>query len=377
MRIVYLVLGKDVAGGEIVCLQLMRAARERGHTVCLLVPGDGSVKEIATKEGFEVIIFALERTFQFQKAIALAWFLRRWQADLVHTHTMLSGTVLARLGAILAGVPILCHAHLDHNFNRHRPIKWLQQITDNFTAHFCQIVAVSEDTRRALISSGNPPQRIVVIPNGIEIKATFLKADVSAFRSKFGIPPGTKIIGCVARLDPVKGQQDLLAAVQQISETQNKLSFVLMGSDIAMGGRYEAELRSQAEKLGITQQIYFTGFQPNAADLISVFDVFVLPSYREGMPMSILEAMAAAKPVIATAVNGVPEVVLDDVTGLLVPPGAPKVLGRAILKLSRDDDARQKMGLAGRRRVKEHFNLVELHKRIFALYDRMTAKHCG
>ena len=377
MRIVYTVLGAEVAGGETVCLQLMRAARQRGHVCCLLVPGLGSVAEIARKENFEVFVLPLQRTFHLHRAIVFARFLIKWRADLVHTHTTLPGMVFARLGAKLAGVPIICHVHLEHTFNRHNAIRYWQRSIDNFTARFCtSIIAVSEDTRRALLRSGNPSNKICVIPNGVKI-AEVTQQPRDDFYSRFGIPLDSKLIGCVARLDPIKGQRDLLIAGVDICRAEAYTALIFVGADIAAGGRYADELADLAEQLGIAQKVYFLGFQPDAPQLIEAFHIFVLPSYREAMPMSILEAMAIGKPVVATNVNGVPEVVVDSKTGFLVAPGEPKALALAIIKLLRDPTLARQFGLAGQKRVAECFDLESLHNRIFALYDVARSNSSG
>ena len=378
MRIVYIVFGADIAGGETVCFQIMRAARERGHVVCILVPEEGGVARVAREEGFEVLILPLQRTFHFQQAMAFRRFLRAWQADLVHTHTVLPGMILARIGAKLAGVPIICHVHLDHTFNRHFPIRFLQRLMDNFTAHFCTaIIAVSEDTQRALLNSGNPADKLCVIPNGVKIAEVAQPPASVDIYSRFGIPMNSKLIGCVARLAPSKGQRDLLLAGVEICQAEAEATFLFIGADMATGGQYAEELTALAEELKISEQVYFVGFQPDAPQLVETIDVFVLPSYREAMPMSILEAMAAGKPVVATNVNGISEVVVEGITGYLVPPGQPKALAASVLILLRNPDKACEMGLAGRRRIEEHFDVSKLHERIFTLYDRVMAHYHG
>jgi len=377
MKIVYTVLLANVAGGEIVCLEQMRAARKRGHVVCILVPAYGSTMEIAKSEGFEVHILPLEHTFQLQKALIFAYFLRKWGADIVHTHTCLPGMVLTRLGAFLAGVPIICHVHLDHSYNHNLFIGLLQRTADNLTAYLCQIVAVSTDTRQRLVSVGNPANHVQMIPNGVNIPEYGHNAKNDRLSALVNLDPTTLIVGCVARLAPIKGQHDLLVAATRIINEAISVKFVFIGSDSATEGRYEKVLRATAERQSVADHVHFTGYQPHAAMLMADFDLFVLPSYREAMPMSILEAMAAGKPVVATNVNGIPEVVIDGVTGFLVPPGDPDALAEAILTLLKDPDLARTMGQAGRTRVEEYFNLDKLHERIFALYDEAINKNYG
>ena len=379
MRIAYVVLLANIAGGETVCLQQMRAARKRGHTVCILVPAFGSTMETAQREGFEAYILPLERTFHLHKAFSLGSFLKAWHADLLHTHTLLSGMVLARLGAWLAGIPLICHAHSPNVFSRNLLIRNIQRVLDQITQPFCQVmVAVSEDTKQRLIQQGNP-STIEVIPNGVVLPKQEDYIALERFRSCWGINNTVKVICCVARLEHNKGQHDLVLAAAQIelAAIKTQIRYLLIGNDPLVEQTYFHELQQLAREKQISDRFVFTGFQPNASDLVSGFDIFVLPSYREAMPMSILEAMAAAKPVVATNVNGIPEVVVDGITGFLVPPGDPNALAEAILKLLRDPELAHNMGQAGRLRVQEHFDLDKLHERVFELYEKVTAKRHG
>lgn len=377
MRLTYLVRGKDIAGGEIVCLQQMRASRERGHDVCLLVPDEGSTADAARREGFEVEVFPLKRTFHFHRAVQFALWLKKRHIDLVHTHTTLEGMVLSRLGAWLAGVPIICHHHLEHTYNTNSIIRFLQRLADNFTGLSAINLAVSEDTRKSLISSGNCADKISVLPNGVSLSTRSNGHYPVDIQQTLSIPADAVIVGCVARLSPIKGQEDLIRAIKRISSQVESAHLILIGADIATGGQYQQTLAHLAAGLGIAEKVHFTGYRPDASQLIDHFDIFVLPSYREAMPMSILEAMAAAKPVIATHVNGVPEVVIDGVTGILVPPGDPETLADAILRLLHDPDLARRMGAAGRARVEEHFNLDRLNEQLFQIYDQVVAKHRG
>jgi glycosyltransferase involved in cell wall biosynthesis len=376
MRIVYLVLLKDIAGGEIVCLQLMRAARERGHTVCILVPGSGSVMDAAQSEGFKAFILPLERTFQLHRAWALARFLRSWKADLIHTHTVIPGMVLARIGARLANVPIICHIHGAMHYSAKPAIRFLQRNLDNLTARFCEaLIAVSKDTEHRLLATGKLPDKVIVIPNGVKLTSP-ANTQTKPNHLRFGIPIEHQLVGCVARLSHAKGQHVLLKAAAEILSSTPDVSFMFVGADIATDGHYEKELCTLAEQLGIAPHTHFVGFQQQAADLMPLFDVFALPSREEAMPLTILEAMAAGIPVVATRVNGIPEVVVEEETGFLVPRDDPHALASAILKLLRDPLLAHKMGQAGRLRVETHFNLDHLHERVFQLYEQ-AVEHNG
>ncbi|MBK9123565.1 MAG: glycosyltransferase [Chloroflexi bacterium] len=378
MRIAYLVLGKDIAGGETVCLQQMRAARERGHDVCILVPERGTVAQTATASGFEVYELGLQRTFHLRSALKLSRFLKNWRADLLHTHTMVSGMILARLGARLARVPLISHVHAPNVFSHRFIVRSFQRMLDRLTLPLCDaFIAVSEDTFRRFVAQGGPITTCV-IPNGVtlqKVQEVYISGEV---RRRWSIGSKAQVIGCVGRLEKNKGQLDIVRAFAQVQRAveQEKRLFVV-GNDTNPEQEYATQLKRVAKVEGVLQDIVFAGYQPNAAELMHGFDIFVLPSYREAMPMTILEAMAAGKPVIATCVNGVPEVVADGETGILVEPGDVKALADALLRLLRDRDLALRMGEAGRQRVREHFSLEKLHERLFAIYDEVVAKRRG
>jgi glycosyltransferase involved in cell wall biosynthesis len=167
----------------------------------------------------------------------------------------------------------------------------------------------------------------------------------------------------VARLAEVKGQRHLIAALARLDA-----SGILVGEDIERGGSYEEVLRREAERLDVADRVVFAGYRSDVPAVLAGCDVFCLPSTAEGMPLSVLEAMAQGKPVVATAVGGTPELVVDGVTGLLVPPGDAEALAEALGRVLSDPELAKRMGAAGRQRVERDFAADVSTARILALY---------
>jgi len=352
MRIVHLVIGGDVAGGQLVALRLARAARARGDEIAFVAPERGPFTELAAGEGFSVEILPLRRSFQLGAAWRLARLLRRRRADLLHTHTLAAANALARLAGAAARVPVVSHLHIENHFRpaTRRLLAWLDNVTARLAA---RLVAVSEDTKRAYERQGYPRGRIEVVYNGVDLPADGVYRRNDPAR-----------IGEIARLCDVKGQRELLQALARLPDAM----LVLAGRDLERGGEYQDELERESERLGIRERVEF-GFHEDVPGLLETLDVVALPSWTEGLPLVLLEAMARGRPVVATPVGGTPELVTDGETGLLVPPRDPEALAEALRRVLDEPDLARRLGEAARARVAERFSAAEQERRMLEIYD--------
>jgi glycosyltransferase involved in cell wall biosynthesis len=363
VRIVHLVISGDVAGGQLVALRLAQAARERGDGVSFVAPRHGPFVELAEREGFRTDLVDVGRTYRVFGLVRLARLLRREGVDVLHTHALAAANALGRLAGRTAGVPVVSHLHIENHF---RPAsRWLLRGLDNRTARRCVgLIAVSEDTRRAYERQGYPEERIEIVYNGVE-----LAGDTAPdLRAELGLPPDAPLIGEVARLCDVKGQRELIQALREVPDAR----LVLVGADLERGGEFQASLEDEAKQLGVSDRVVFAGRRPDADTTLGAFDVVALPSWTEGLPLVVLEAMARRRPVVATPVGGTPEVVADGETGFLVPPRDPQTLARALRRLLADPALRWRMGDAGRTRVEERFSADGMTRRVLALYDEVV-----
>jgi glycosyltransferase involved in cell wall biosynthesis len=369
VKIAHLVIGGDVAGGQMVALELARAARGRGDDVVFLSPSRGPFTELAQSEGMGVRPVDAAHAFRLDSAVRLARLLRRERIDLLHTHAAIASNVLSRIAARLAGVPLVSHLHIENYLPAGRLRPAALRALDNATARLAaRIVAVSRDTRRALLAQGYPAPLMEVVPNGIHLVGHYGNGSGRTALAELGVPDGVPVVGEVARLCDVKGQRDLIAALTRLPDVRA----VFVGEDLETGGAYRHRLEREAEVLGVRDRVVFAGYRPSAP-ILAELDLFVLPSWIEGMPVTVLEAMAHGKPVVATPVGGTAEVVVDGETGLLVPPRDPERLAEAIARVLADREYARHLGEAGRARVAERFSADAMARRILEIYDEVVA----
>ena len=362
MRIVHLVIGSGIAGGQLVALQFARAARERGDDVSFVSPAPGPFVDRVRREGFAVDNVDVSRAHHVLGIMRLARLLRRERVDVLHTHTLAGANVTSRVAARLAAVPIVSHLHIANVF---RPsTRFLLARLDNATARFATaLVAVSEETRRAYEAQGYP-RRIRVVYNGVAPE----RVDADGVRDELAIPPQAPLVAEVARLCDVKGQRELIDALVDVPAAH----VVFVGADLERGGDYERALRRRAEDRGVSDRVVFAGYRDDAARIIAAADVIALPSWTEGLPIVVLEAMALGRPVVATPVGGTRELVVDGETGLLVPPRDAGALADALRRLVDDASLRDRLGDAGRRRAAERFSLEASVQAVLDLYDEIA-----
>ncbi len=357
MRIVHLVIGGEIAGGQTVALQLARAARASGHEVAFIAPAVGSFTELAEGEGFRVHVLPFSGALDVRALLRLRRLLAATRADVLHTHVHFSGNVLGRLGGRLAGAAVIAHMHIENVFRSDGLGRAAQVALDDLTARLCpHIVAVSEATRESLLRQGYPA-RVVTVHNGI---------DVGAPAAPVRVVEGPTILH-VGRLCDVKGQRELIRALAELDAF-----VVLVGRDLEAGGAFQQRLEREAERLGVSDRVLFVGYRDDVPGLLAGCDVFCLPSWIEGLPVTVLEAMAQARPVVASAVGGTPEVLVDGETGLLVPPRNLQALAGALGRLLDDPELARRLGEAGRARVEERFSERAMTERVLALYAEVA-----
>lgn len=354
MRIVHVVIGGDVAGGQIVALQLARAARDAGHEVSFVSPTNGPFMELVRADDMHASVVPVRGALDVHALARLTAVFRRDPVDVVHTHGHFAINQVGRVAARLAGARVLSHMHIENSFRRGAGRR-VQIAVDNATARLCfSIVAVSDATNASLVRQGYRQELVVTVHNGVE------PVEPS---EPVRLTDGPTVVE-VARLAGVKGQSLLIDAMAGL-----EASAVLVGQDIERAGAYESELRAEAERAGVANRIVFAGFRDDVPGVLAGCDVFCLPSLAEGMPLVVLEAMAQAKPVVATAVGGTPELVVDGETGILVPPGDAGELRQALGRILGDPELAARLGRAGRERVRRSFSAEAMSERILRIYE--------
>ncbi len=272
--------------------------------------------------------------------------------DIVHSH-MFQASRLASPLAWLVGVPVIIETpHIREHWRRGwiKGNYWIDRFVGRFVTKY---IAVSNANRDYLVNVKRlPAKKVVVVRNGIPVERfdPDHKAPAEMGRS-LGITENAPIVAVVARLEPQKGHRILLDAWRLVTESFPQARLVLLGD-----GSLREQLRAYAKGLNIDRSVVFAGYQTNVADWLALAHFTVLPSFYEGLPLAVIESFAAARTVVATAVDGTIEIVIDGKTGLLVPPGEPARLSAAITQLIASPELARNLGRTGRRFAEEHFS---------------------
>ena len=289
---------------------------------------------------------------------------------IVHTHSSKAG-FLGRLASKLAGVPIILYT--PHSFSfQGKNASFINQFyikLERFAAGFTdRIVAVSCDEKRVALKAGICQNRMVeVIENGVNMQAFKSEANIRKLRREFGIRDGRQVVGTVARFCPQKGYKYLIKAARQVVNICPQAIFLLIGD-----GELWDKIKAMVGRWNLSENVIMTGQRKDISDLYALMDLFVLPSLWEGTPYALLEAMAAKRPVIATAVSGTVDIVRQGKTGILVPPEDPKALSLAIVQLLKDKKLAEKLGIGGRRLVEEKYQLKDQIRKLESFYLRIV-----
>lgn len=353
----------DIGGAQTALYRLLanrQDARYRFHVVCLY-NGDGKTAQQIRELGIPVTDLAMTSPWRVTAFWRLYRLLRRERPYLLHTwlfHANIPGRMIGRL----AGVPIIITGRRGMRIGGPR-----RELITRFTAALDdRVVAVCQMVRQAEIrQAGGKPEKIITIYNGVDPEK-YKNSAREDVRQRWGIEADAALLGAVGRLHPVKGLADLLQAVAGLRSAYPHVRLLLVGD-----GPLRAELERQAAALDISETVIFTGAQKDVPAILSALDVLVLPSLAEGLSNVLLEAMAAGLPVVATAVGGTPELVIDGETGRLVPPQDAASLAQAIQQLLANPAQARQMGQAGRQRVQAHFTIRQMVRQTEQLYETL------
>jgi len=359
-NVLHLCESSDTGGAESILISLVEGLDKNRYrsVVCLL--SDGWLKVELEKRRIETVVIPQPHSFDVLWLIRVYRFLKDRGIHVMHSHEFATN-VYASVLSSLTGVPVVATAHGKNYYGD----KWRRRVAYRFVARQSTMVAVSADLKRFLMERiGIPAGDIRVVHNGIDLSRYAVHEGNNDVEAELGISAGQPVIGTVGNLFAVKGQTYLLRACKRLAGEFP--TFVLL---IAGEGDQLDLLRKEASVLGISGNVKFLGFRDDVPSLLQAMDVFVLPSLSEGLPLSVLEALALEKPIVATNVGGVPEIMEDGVTGYLVPPRNPDVLSEKIRLLLRHPDIASEMGRAGRKRVEEAFSLKQMIQEYQLVYE--------
>ena len=336
--------------------------------VCL--QSDGPLLARFRQRGIPVHCFPIGRLYglrTLRQARRLTRLFAAENIDIVHSHDAYNN-IFSTVCAHTARSPVIIASRRWWDEVPRRALRFANRQAYRFAD--CVLTNSSTVAQLLMEREGVPPQRVAIVPNFVD-ESAFMPmppAERRAVLARFGVPADACVIGCVASLRPVKDQSTLLRAFARLRERRPELHVMLVGD-----GESLPALAALVKELGIAGAVHFTGTMPNEPNLHQLFDVSVLCSSSEALPNSILEAMAAARPVVATRVGGIPDAVVDGLTGLLVPPRDPVALGEALGRLIDDPEARRTIGLAAAERARDRFHAGTVIPQLEGLYVRLLS----
>ncbi len=340
IRILHVDSERPWRGGQNQILLLMRRQRARGDDPHLAAPRHAALYARAAEERFPIHPVAMRGTWDLPSALRLAGVALEIRPAVVHWHAARAHALGALASLLAPGPARVLSRRVQFPVRRSIGSKLLYALPID------RIAAISEAVRDALVQSGVDAAKIEIVPSGIEPSPPVDPSRRSDLRRALGAEEGSVVALTVSALARGKGHRDLLRAAAQATRTVPRLKLWIAGE-----GPLRSELEAEGSALGLGPRVQFLGFRTDIHSLLPAADFFCLATESEGLGSSILEAMASGLPVVATRVGGIPEVVEDSRTGLLVPSSDPGALANAMARMASDGGLREELGKRGRERA--------------------------
>lgn len=371
IKVCHVAMGDLWAGAEVQLLALVDALVKRPDLECSIVLlNEGRLASELRMLGVPVTVLPETKWHPGRLLRELTTYCQAGKFDLLHTHKY-KDTILGTIAAARCGIPhVVRTVHgLTEPFRGFHAFRMgLYELCDSLAVRLKveRLIAVSSQIEQVL-SRRYGPEKVVQIHNGIRLDQVQRIRAPQVTRQLLGIDPAHRLIGTVGRLTAVKGHEHFLEAAQRLLRDRRDLRFVIVGD-----GPLLDHLQERARQLGVADYVTFLGHRDDTYDLIGAMDLFVLPSLHEGIPMVLLEAMALARPVVATRVGGIPEVITDSIQGLLIPTADPTALAEACRRFLDDKHLAERCGRAGLLRAQEDFSAESMGEKVAALYHELV-----
>ncbi len=365
-RVLFLSHAFMVGGAEEMVLNLVRHLPARFEPVVACIHKAGPIGEEIARTGVAFTVLGLTpgllRPFD---VLRLRDFLLECEPAIVHTF-LLTGSLYGRFAAMMANVPVIIGTEVniyEHKRSAHALLeRWLMRRTD-------AVVASAASVREFYVDQVNAdPSKVEVIYNAVDWSQLETTTSRQEFRATVGVPQDVPVAGIIARLTKQKAHHVLLDAIAQDARL-SALHLIVVGD-----GELRSQLESRAVTLGINDRVHFLGARRDLGNILAAVDMFAMPSFWEGLPLAMVLAMGAGLPVVASRVAGIPEVVSDGVSGLLVTPGDAVELGDALARLVHGVTLRAALGQAACAFVRPRFGVDGYVRSVGALYDRLLAE---
>jgi glycosyltransferase involved in cell wall biosynthesis len=386
VKVLRVIARLNVGGPALHVAYLTAGLAERGYETTLVAGsigrGEESMAFVADSKGVSIeVIEELHRSItplrDARAVVRLAQLIRRERPTILHTHTAKAGAV-GRAAALLAGParpPIIVHTFHGHvlrgYFNRVTTygFRTLERLLALVTT---KLIAVSPEVRDDLVRMHVAPgSKFTIIRLGIALdeRVTAGTTDREETRRRLGLSADTFVVGWVGRMTAVKRTDEVVRVLRKLVDRGVDAKLLLVGD-----GPDREALERYAHELGVVKRCLFTGYQEDVARFYTAIDALLLPSANEGTPVSVIEALAAGRPAVATLVGGTPDVIRDGVDGFLVEPGDSDGLAERLAEIARDPERSAAMGAAGRSRVLERYAVERLVDDVDRLYRELLAQ---
>jgi glycosyltransferase involved in cell wall biosynthesis len=364
-KVLHLISSGGFYGAERMVVQLSLALEKLGcHTLLGVFRNEPrpnlEVAKQARAAGLRVVEIPCYGRIDWAAAKRIRGLAAEFQANVVHSHGY-KPNIYAMLTLGTAGPKLVstCHGYVDDTL----AMRVNEKLNRFLLRRYPAVAAVSKEVRDNLVLSGVPAKTVCVVHNGIDCDA-FVAALPSLSRE------GARfLVGFVGRLVPLKNPEAFITLAREVVSQIPNARFVFVGE-----GPERSKLASLRDQWGMNHSICFVGFRPDMPQVYASLDVLVLPSIHEGMPMTILEALAAATPVVATRVGAIGDVVTHGETGLLVTPGNRQELYSAVMSILQDRELAHRLGLAGQHLVREHFSNLSMAREYLSIYQRCATR---
>ncbi len=369
-KVLLLIKGLGLGGAEkLLTMALPHLDRERyEYEVAYLLPWKNALVPEFERHGIRVSCLGQRKPYDPRAVLRLARLMRKSRPQVVHAHLPYAEMV-AQLASPLA--PSTARVYTEHNvFDRYHPLT--RMFHKRLFPRNDAVIFVSEAVRASVLSNmrvnGRP--KLHTIYNGVDWQAIERhQDDRELIRQELAIPRGNRVLVTVASFTPKKRHEDLLAAARMVLKDCPDTSFVLVGD-----GPLRPQIEQMATEMGLRSNVVFTGLRQDAISIVAASDAFVLPSRAEGLPIVVLEAMALEKPVVATRVGGVPEVICDQQDGLLVDALDPPALATALVGLLNDPAKGRRLAQAAKRRLVSQFDMRRTVRETEAVYQESLGR---
>lgn len=332
--------------------------------VCVLQAG-GILEDRLAAAGVEYRAFGFRLRSAPLAVLRIYAFLKREKVDILHMH-MYHAALYGRIAGLLARVPVMITT--DHGKGMWKK-SWQVAFERYMVKHTALRIGVSQDIADIIRDRERvPDEKLMVVRNGVNAgRFRAGEAERASVRTELGVPEHTFLVGTLARLVEPKALHVMIEAISIASENLAGIRLIIVGD-----GPLRAELERRASDLKVGDRVTFTGARSDIPGLLAAMDAFALSSIREGLPISLLEAMAAGKPIVATRVGGIPDVIADREDGLLVEPNDPKAFAGAICDLAADADLASRLGRRAAEKAESDYSVKATARKLEEVYARLS-----